>query len=311
VLPAAEDAACPACGGPLARWRAAPAAEPPHAPVPLARCARCGTAVTLAPPLESAHDAGAYGTAHPRGARLARPLLGAFDRARLRLLDRRPPGRLLDAGAGRGRFVATARAAGWDATGIEPSARGVQAAKEAYGVTLAPAGIEEATIDAGSLDAVTLWHVLEHLDDPGAALARVRGWMAPGGSVLVGVPNLASLQARLGGGRWFHLDPPRHRTHFTVAGIEALLRRSGFEPVRVHHVLAEHNAFGMWESLVSRVTPTPSWLYLVLKRAAPVRAADLLPTLIALPLVPVAAALELAAGLSRRGGTVAVLASVR
>ena len=56
------------------------------------------------------------------------------------------------------------------------------------------------------------------------------------------------------------------------------------------------------------MTPTPSWLYLALKRAAPMRAADLVPTLLALPLAPVAALVELAAGVARRGGTVAVLA---
>ena len=59
---------------------------------------------------------------------------------------------------------------------------------------------------------------------------------------------------------------PRHRTHFTAAGLRALLSTSGLEPVRAHHVLLEHNPFGMWQSLVSRVTPTPSWLYLALKR---------------------------------------------
>ena len=239
------------------------------------------------------------------------PLLGAFDRHRLRLLGRRPPGRLLDAGAGRGRFVATARAAGWDAHGLEPSARGVRAAAEAYAVALEQASIAQATAAEGAYDAVTLWHVLEHLDAPEEALRRTGTWLAPGGVLLVGVPNLASAQARLGGPRWYHLDLPRHRTHFTVAGLHALLGRAGLEPLRTHHVLAEHNPFGMWQSLVSRATPTPSWLYLALKRTAPVRAADVLPTLAALPLAPAAAALELAAGLARRGGTVAVLARAR
>jgi hypothetical protein len=73
-------------------------------------------------------------------------------------------------------------------------------------------------------------------------------------------------------------------------------------------VLLEHNPFGMWQSLVSRVTPTPSWLYLALKRAAPARAADVVPTLLALPVVPLAAVAELAAGLARHGGTVALVA---
>jgi SAM-dependent methyltransferase len=273
--------------------------------VALWRCGACGTAVTVDPaPAATLHHSGAYAPGAPRGARLAAPALAAFDRGRLRLLAGVPRGRLLDAGAGRGRFVAAAREAGWDARGIEPSARGA----DPYGAALERASIEEAAIAPGSLDAVTLWHVLEHLDDPGAALTRIRGWLRPGGVVLVGAPNLASFQARIGGDRWYHLDLPRHHTHFTARGLRTLLGRRGLAPLRTHHVLAEHNPFGLWQSAVSRVTPTPSWLYLALKRAAPVRAADVGPTALALPLVPLAALAELAAGLARRGGTVAVLA---
>jgi hypothetical protein len=150
--------------------------------------------------------------------------------------------------------------------------------------------------------------VLEHLDDPGRALSLIAAWLRPGGAVLVGVPNLASWQARLGGQRWYHLDVPRHRVHFTPRGVDALLRRSGFEPVSVTHLLLEHNPFGMWQSLVNRLTRNPSYLYNLLKRNAPMSARDLIVTAAALPLVPVAGLLELAAGLARRGGTIAVLA---
>ncbi len=103
---------------------------------------------------------------------------------------------------------------------IEPSARGAEAAA-ALGVPVQRATIAAADVTPGSLDAVTLWHVLEHLDDPGEALATIAGWLAPGGALLVGVPNLASLQARIGGDRWFHLDVPRHRVHFTPAGLSS------------------------------------------------------------------------------------------
>jgi 2-polyprenyl-3-methyl-5-hydroxy-6-metoxy-1,4-benzoquinol methylase len=164
---------------------------------------------------------------------------------------------MLDAGAGRGRFVAAALAAGYRARGIEPSRRGASAAV-ALGVPVEQVTIESARIEPGSLDAVTLWHVLEHLDDPGAALDQIATWLAPSGVLLVGVPNLASLQARLGAERWFHLDVPRHRLHFTPAGLDALLRARGFVPVRTHHLLAEHNPFGMWQSLLSRFTHRPS-----------------------------------------------------
>jgi SAM-dependent methyltransferase len=259
--------------------------------------------------LAEVHETGAYAPGAPRLARVAAPVLRAFDHQRLRMLSglMPPPAQLLDAGAGRGRFVAGALAAGYLARGIEPARRGVTAAA-ALGAPVEQATIEAATIDPGSLDAVTLWHVLEHLDEPGAALHRLATWLRPAGVLLVGVPNLASLQARIGGERWYHLDVPRHRVHFTPAGLEDLLRAQGFTPVRTHHLLAEHNPFGMWQSLVSRFTAQPSYLYNLLKRNAPARSPDLAITALALPLAPVAAIAELAAGLARRGGTIVVLA---
>jgi SAM-dependent methyltransferase len=306
------DRRCPACGGgPLVAWRTVPGSDPAlPGDYALARCPACGSAITLAPAPSEAHEAGAYGGGTPRGAGLAAPLLRAFDRRRLSFLARagaRPPGRLLDIGAGRGRFVAQARAAGWDADGIEPSQRGVQGAR-AQGIDLQQAGIDDAVVADGRLDVATLWHVLEHLDDPGAALERIAAWLRPGGLLVVGVPNLASVQARAGGARWYHLDVPRHRTHFTVAGLHALLHRHGLQPVATHHLLAEHNPFGLWQSLVSRTTRTPSWLYHALKRNAPLRSRDALVTAAALALLPLAVAAEAAFALARRGGTVAVVA---
>jgi SAM-dependent methyltransferase len=269
----------------------------------LARCEHCGTAVTLGPVPAGLYDTGAYGPAAPRLHGLARPALSLFDRQRLSLVRSLapPPARLLDIGAGRGRFVGAARGAGYHAIGLEPSARGA-------GAAVVRASIEDAEVEPSSLDAATLWHVLEHLEDPGASLSRTRGWLRPGGGLLVGVPNLESLQARLAGDRWYHLDVPRHRTHFTTRGLHALLRARGFEVLETRHLLLEHNPFGMWQSLVSRATSNRSYLYNLLKRNAPPRARDLAITAAALPLAPLAAALELLAGLAGRGGTIAVLA---
>ena len=213
----------------------------------------------------------------------------------------------MDIGAGRGRFVAAARRAGYDAFGIEPSARGVAAAAE-LGAPVHPAALEDAELETGAVEVVTLWHVLEHVDEPGPALERIHGWLRPGGALMVGVPNLESLQARLGGERWFHLDVPRHRTHFTPRGLHELLRGRGFEALSTHHVLLEHNPFGMWQSLVNRATKHPSYLYNLLKRNAPLASPDLAVTVSAAPLLPAAALAELAAGLVARGGTVVVRA---
>ena len=306
--PAAE---CPACGGELRAWMTVPGSDPAlPGDYALERCGACGTAVTVAPVPPEAHESGAYGGGAPRLASLVGPVLRRFDRRRLDQLERVgavPPGRLLDIGAGRGRFVAQARAAGWYAHGIEPSRRGIEAART-IGIELVPGDIDDAAVPPGSLDAATLWHVLEHVEDPGAALDQIASWLRPGGMLVVGVPNLASVQARIGGARWYHLDVPRHRTHFTLAGLEALLRAHGLEPVDTRHVLAEHNPFGLWVSLVSRATRVPSWLYHALKRNAPLRSRDALVTALALPLVPVAVLLEILFGLAHRGGTVSVVA---
>jgi SAM-dependent methyltransferase len=311
-VPDLDGALCPACGGELTPWRFIPAAEPDLGDVRyrLDRCARCGSAVTAGPAPVHAHDTGAYQPGAPRLYRLALPLLRTFDRQRLSLLRpfAPPPGRLLDAGAGRGRFVATARAAGYDAFGIEPSARGAQAAA-LLGAPVEQVGIEDALIAERSLDAVTLWHVLEHIERPSTALERLRGWLRPGGMLLVGVPNLASLQARLGRERWYHYDVPRHRVHFTVRGLTTLLAASGFTVLGTRQLLLEHNMFGMWESAMNRITSNPSYLYNVLKRNAPLRSRDLPLSVVGLAGVPLAAFAEGLAGLSGRGGTVAVLAA--
>ena len=109
--------------------------------------------------------------------------------------------------------------------------------------------------------------------------------------------------------RWI-ADGRLRRVHHGVyaVGLETLLRAHGLEPVSTRHVLAEHNPFGLWVSVVSRATTTPSWLYHALKRNASLRSRDALITVAALPLVPVAILAELAFGLARRGGTIAVVA---
>jgi SAM-dependent methyltransferase len=307
VTPAAG---CPACGGPLAHWLDAPSGEPgdPNA-YELLRCDRCGSAATAGPPPGAeAYETGTYAAEPPR----ARGLVGALQRvvvrqpvALLRRAGLARGARVLDVGAGRGRLVAALRGAGYEATGIEPSARGVAAAVGA-GVPVSPHAVHDHE-DEG-LDAAALWHVLEHLDDPEGALRRVRGWLRPGGLLLVDVPNVASLQARIGGSGWLHLDVPRHRIHLTPAGLRELLSRAGFEPLATRHFVWEHNPGGMWTALLTRAGMQPGLAFHWLKRTRRPVARDLPALLLAIPLAPVAVAAELVAAALGRGGTIACVA---
>jgi SAM-dependent methyltransferase len=288
----------------LTNWRTVASSEPwlGASRFELARCEVCRTAVTLGEVPAFLHETGAYRPQAPRFHRAAMPVLRAFDRRRLKLLEpfNAPGAQLLDVGAGRGRFVHSALRSGYRARGIEPSA-------QMPGI-IERAAIEDARVPPQSLDVVTVWHVLEHTNDPRAALSRIHGWLRPGGYLLIGVPNLSSVQARIGGERWYHLDVPRHRVHFTPVGISALLAACRFEALKTHHVLAEHNPFGMWQSVASLATAQPSYLYNLLKHNAPLRSWDLPITAFALPLAPIAALAELIAGMAGRGGTIAVIA---
>ena len=312
--PPAPEAGCPACGGPLAPWLAAPGGEPSDAATyELLRCGHCGTAVTAgdAPP-PAVYATGLYAPDPPRAAPVVRGLMRAALGQVLRWLRAAGVGRgarVVDAGAGAGLLVEVMRDAGLDAYGIEPGARGIARA-EAAGRPVRRESIEEHA--TAGLDAAVLWHVLEHVADPAAALARVGGWLRPGGTLLVAVPNIASWQARIADRGWFHLDLPRHRTHLSARGARMLLEASGLTVTAERHWVVEHNPLGMWLALLARLGMTPGFPVHLLKRNVRPSARDVgLLALAGPPLAVVAVVLELAAAGARRGGTVALVAQSR
>jgi SAM-dependent methyltransferase len=294
-------------------WRSVPGGEPSDLfEYELLRCESCGTAVTAgAPPAPEAYESGQYALARPRFSRAVDGVQRLLTHQPVRFLRRgglRPGARVLDVGAGPGRLVSTLNSAGYDAHGIEPSRRSVALARGA-GRDIDQRSIFEHS--DSDLDAAVLWHVLEHLDDAPAALARVRTWLRPGGLLLVGVPNAASLQAEIGGDTWFHWDVPRHRLHFTAEGLRVLLGRSGFEVVAMHHWVLDQNVHAMWMAMLTQLGMRPGFPFHFLKRNIDATPRDLAVSALGIPLVPAAVALEAAAALMRRGGTVAAVARLR
>ncbi len=256
------------------RWRTASASDPQlagRATFSLERCPDCGSAATIgnAEMPGAMYEGGTYNPSRGLARRLIAPLRGLAERDRLRFVSHLAPGaKVVEVGAGDGKLVAAMRGAGLDARGIDPSPAACAAAAE-IGVEVANVGVDEAEFEPASLDAVVIWHALEHFDDPAASLRRIRSWLTPGGALVVAVPNLASLQAQLGGDRWFHQDVPRHRVHLTPAGATALLDRTGFTVGRIRHLLIEQNPLGMWQTLLNRLTGERDFAFRLLKRDLP------------------------------------------
>jgi SAM-dependent methyltransferase len=93
--------------------------------------------------------------------------------------------------------------------------------------------LQQGVLPRAHADLVIAWHVLEHLPDIDEALAEMMVALAPGGRLVVAVPNAASLEARAFGGRWHGWEPARHHWHFTPAALRRVLDAAGLEAIEV------------------------------------------------------------------------------
>jgi 2-polyprenyl-3-methyl-5-hydroxy-6-metoxy-1,4-benzoquinol methylase len=189
---------------------------------------------------------------------------------RLALVRRyRPrPGRLLDVGCGAGLFVGAAHRAGWEATGIDASARAVARAEGRCPHAGFRAGlVTEIDFPGGSFDVITLWDVLEHVAGPVEALERIRGWLAPDGWLFLSMPNVDSRIARLMGRHWVLLLR-EHLWYFSPATIAAVLSRGGFVRAHVRSKLVPFTVAG----LLGRLAQYPGGAGRVAARLAGVEA---------------------------------------
>lgn len=218
-------AACWACGG-----ATGPCAY--LAPLPFVECRSCGLAFQP--------DAGEVAAIYedPSGYEAERLELYAGEgfehlrragRVRVRYLERfAQPGRVLDVGTAGGAFLVEARAAGWDPAGVEPMPAAAAFARDHGGLDVRTGIVEDIELPSSAYDAVTMWHVLEHVPHPLGTLERLRGALKPGGRLAVEVPNGGSVIARREGPSWRPAEPDVHVSQFTPTALRRLLERAGF-----------------------------------------------------------------------------------
>jgi protein-L-isoaspartate O-methyltransferase len=131
---------------------------------------------------------------------------------RVELLRRHvSPGPLIEIGSGTGAFAVTARNAGFDIIAIEMNEHCCEYLRENEGITAICSDRPVDTLRSlPPANAIAMWHVLEHLLNPAEVLELAAEKLEPEGVLAIAVPNPSSLQFRLLGRRWVHLDAPRH-----------------------------------------------------------------------------------------------------
>jgi SAM-dependent methyltransferase len=137
-------------------------------------------------------------------------------------------GNLLDMGAGIGAFVHVMKEKGWEATGLEPDQGARQRARDLFSLDLQDPSHLTALKDA-SFDAITLWHVLEHVHTLHDYMEELKRVLRPGGTLFIAVPNYTSLESEVYKLYWAAYDVPRHLYHFSPRSMEVLLQQHGLQ----------------------------------------------------------------------------------
>ncbi|HYM94458.1 MAG TPA: class I SAM-dependent methyltransferase [Chitinophagaceae bacterium] len=140
-------------------------------------------------------------------------------------------GNLLDIGSGTGSFLNEMKQHGWQITGLEPDPGARKIAKELYGIEL----FDEKKINdlsPATFDAITLWHVLEHVHDLSGYILNLKSLLKENGKLFIAVPNYTSLDAKIYKEYWAAYDAPRHLYHFSPLSLEKLIKKNDLKIVQ-------------------------------------------------------------------------------
>jgi 2-polyprenyl-3-methyl-5-hydroxy-6-metoxy-1,4-benzoquinol methylase len=136
-------------------------------------------------------------------------------------------GNLLDIGCGTGAFLAYAKKNNWTVQGIEADATARAKAVELYGIATA-ASEAFFTLPKNSYDAISMWHVLEHVHNLQGYMQQIKNLLTTDGKLFIAVPNYTSYDAQQYKNYWAAYDVPRHLYHFSPKAIQQLAIANGF-----------------------------------------------------------------------------------
>lgn len=226
----------------------------------IARCERCQIVRTLGVEADGGKTYPHFDQRETPVVKLMRFAVSQLLRERAALVAKVAPrgSRLLDVGCGSGAFARLMSERGYDSVGVEPFSLGRPI--DQPGLRLVRAEFADVRTELGKFDVVTMWHVLEHIANPDDLLEGVVDVLNADGVLVISVPNFASWQSRVFKGGWFHLDPPRHITHFNRTTFHELLERNNLEIFAERTFHLEYGPVGWLQSALNRIL-RPNFLF--------------------------------------------------
>jgi len=139
-------------------------------------------------------------------------------------------GEILDLGSGIGAFLDTMSKKGWGICGIEPDEGARRQAKSLFNIELKDTNALQQLAD-DSFDAITLWHVLEHVHQLHPYIEQLKSLLKAKGKLFIAVPNYESLDSSIYKLFWAAYDVPRHLYHFNPKAVDKLMLQHGLKVI--------------------------------------------------------------------------------
>ncbi len=168
------------------------------------------------------------------------------NRKRRRAIEQyQPGGRLLEVGCGTGAFIQELLKAGnWTVEGIEPGEKAALHVRNSLNIPVIHGLFEEADLESGAYDAIVMWCVLEHLENPVKSLQKSYSLLKNGGWLFFSIPNYECLEAKFFGEFWAGWDLPRHMYVFPRPVLLQVLDEIGFRNIKTRCISTSYHMLG-------------------------------------------------------------------
>jgi predicted SAM-dependent methyltransferase len=140
-------------------------------------------------------------------------------------------GVLMDIGCGTGYFAGRMKQNGWDVLAIEKNPKAREFVKATWGLNPEDSELLY-KISEKKIDVITLWHVLEHIEQLNETMKQMHAVLKDDGKLIIALPNSDSYDARVYKKYWAAYDLPRHLWHFSPSTFNYLAEQHGFQIIK-------------------------------------------------------------------------------